>query len=160
MHNNNLLKRCQKGSSLIEILVAIFILAAGLLGLVSVQMFSLKNVNNAQFQSIATTYAYDMAERMRSNRDAVSNGAYNNILSTITDPNCSPCTSTHIAQLDGFQWNQQIQANVNAGGLPGGKGTVTKTGNIYKITVAWKEQQRSSAGGSVGDASFTLDIQI
>jgi type IV pilus assembly protein PilV len=154
----NINKGRQTGSSMVEILVAVFVLAAGLLGLASLQMMSLKNINNAQFHTLATTYAYDMSERMRSNRDGLA--GYDNILSTVVDPGCSPCTPTDMAQLDGFQWNQIIQSAVINGGLPGGQGTVTRNGTLYDITVTWNEQQRTATGGQVGNTSFTLSIQI
>lgn len=153
-------KREQQGSSLLEVLIALVILAAGLFGLAALQVYSLKNINNAQFHTLATDYAYDMAERMRSNRDGLENGGYDSITATVSDPNCSPCTSTQIAQQDGFNWNQIIQSSVDLGGLPSGQGTVTKVGSVYNITVSWKEQQRSNTGGSVGDTSFTLTVQI
>lgn len=140
--------------------MAVFILAAGLLGLASLQMISLKNINNAQFHTLATTYAYDMGERMRSNQEALLLGSYDNIVSTVTDPGCTACSAAQMAQLDGFQWNELIQSAISQGGLPEGKGTVTKVGSVFNITVSWKEQQRKDTGGVVGDASFTLIIQI
>ena len=159
MHNN-VFNNKQLGSSMLEILVAIFILSVGLLGLASLQIASIKNINNAQFHSLATEYAYDMAERMRSNRAAVTSGAYDNIVSTVTDPGCTVCSTSGMAQFDGYQWNQKIQSDVKTGGLPEGIGTVIKNGNVFNITIAWKEQQRSNTGGRVGDASFTLNVQI
>jgi type IV pilus assembly protein PilV len=160
VYNRKIAKQHQSGSSLIEILVAVFILAAGLLGLASMQMLSLKNINNAQFHTLATTYAYDMAERMRSNREAGLAGSYDNITSTVSDPGCSNCSAAQMAQLDGFQWNQLIQSAVKEGGLPEGKGTVVKAGSVYNISVTWKEQQQTDSGGQVGNALFTLTIQI
>lgn len=160
MDKKSIAKSRQTGSSMIETLVAFFILAAGLLGLASVQMLSLKNINNAQFQSLATAYAYDMAERMRSNQEALVAGNYDNITANISDPSCSTCTAAQMAQLDGFHWNELIQSEVNAGGLPEGKGTVTKVGSVHNISVTWKEQQRTGDGGEVGDASFILTINI
>lgn len=160
MNKNKAIKRHQIGSSMIEILVAVFVLAAGLLGLASLQIVSLKNINNAQFHTLATNYAYDMGERMRSNQEAVFAGNYDNILSTVSDPGCVICSVEQTAQLDGFHWNELIQSGVIAGGLPEGKGTVSKVGSVYNITVIWKEQQRTNTGGKVGDASFTLTIQI
>lgn len=154
----NTIKQHQIGSSMIEILVAVFVLAAGLLGLASLQMISLKNINNAQFHTLATTYAYDMGERIRSNQEGLS--GYNNLLSTVADPSCTTCTPLLMAQLDGYEWNQLIQSAVIDGGLPEGKGTVTKVGSLYNITITWKEQQRTNSGGEVGDASFTLSIQM
>ncbi|GLS92601.1 type IV pilus modification protein PilV [Psychromonas marina] len=151
----------QAGASLIEILVAIFVLAAGLFGLASMQILSFKNINNSQFHTLATMYAYDIGERMRSNREAVSAGYYDNISSSnLVEPNCTPCSPEQVAKLDAFKWNQQISTDVIDGGLPDGTGTVTKVGDVFNITVKWKEQQQSDAGGSVGDAAFTLNIQI
>lgn len=160
MYKKEAVELRQKGSSLIEILVAVFIFAAGLLGLASVQLVSLKNINNAQFHTLATIYAYDMGERMRSNQEAVLAGNYDNIAATVEDPSCSTCSAAEMAQLDGFHWNELIQSAVNEGGLPEGRGTVTKVGSLYNISVTWKEQQRTDSGGQVGDAIFTLSIQI
>ena len=141
---------------MIEVLVAVFILSIGLLGLASLQMASLKNINNTQFQTLATTYAYDMAERMRSNREGLS--GYDNILSTVTAPSCTTCTPTQMAQLDGFEWNSLIQSTVINGGLPEGKGTVTKNGSVYDIEIKWKELQTRDLGDDNGE--ITLKVQI
>ncbi|MFT6924522.1 MAG: type IV pilus assembly protein PilV [Psychromonas sp.] len=171
-----LMTRNQQGSSLLEVLIAVLILGIGLLGLAFLQMVSLKNINNSQFRTLATVYAYDMAERMRSNQTAVSAGNYDSITAIVNDPpGCPPsCTVAQIAQLDGYQWNQQIKQgyyvgelglteeakNFNIGGLPSGIGTVTKNGNVYDIKIAWQEQQRDSAGGNVDSVEFTLSIQL
>lgn len=150
----------EKGSSLIEVLVTLLIMAIGLLGLASIQTLSLKNLNNTQFRSLATVYAYDMAERMRSNHAAVLAGNYDAITATVSDPNCSSCTVSQIAQLDAYQWNEIINQAIKNGGLPEGRGTVTKSGDVFNITVIWEEQQRDSTGGHVTDTDFTLTIQL
>lgn len=163
--DNLLLRQNQRGVSLLEILISLFILAAGLFGLSSLQMASLKNVNNAQFHTIATTYAYDMAERMRSNKDGIENGAYDDIKSSVSKaPNCisdasTVCSSSEIAEYDGYIWNSQIKSDVNVGGLPSGEGTVLKDGSTYKITIKWKELQSNSAVNG-DDATFILNVQI
>ncbi|WP_372880679.1 type IV pilus modification protein PilV [Psychromonas sp.] len=154
--------RYQQGSSLLEILVAVFILAIGLLGLAALQANSLKNINNSQFRTLATTFAYDMAERMRSNQVGISEGGYDAITASVSKPSCGPCTPVQLSQRDGYQWNQQISLPVMSGGLPTGSGTVTKINNdplLFAITVAWQEQQRDSSGGKVDSADFTLTIQ-
>lgn len=157
MYKIKTIKQRQTGSSMIEVLVAVFILSIGLLGLASLQMVSLKNINNTQFQTLATTYAYDMAERMRSNRKGLS--GYDNILSTVADPGCTDdCTPTQMAQLDAFGWNSLIQSTVINGGLPEGKGTVTKNGSVYEIEIKWKELQTRDLGDD--DGGITLKVQI
>ena len=150
----------QKGFSLIEILVTMIILAVGLLGLASLQAMSLKNVNNTQFRTLATIYAYDMAERMRSNKQGVTGGNYDSVDGDESDPSCTGCSVSAMAQLDAFEWNTMIKQNANAGGLPSGVGTVTKNGSLYDIKVTWTEQGRDSSGGTVSSNDFILSIRI
>ena len=166
-HCKKLFTKHHQGSSLIEILVTLMIMAVGLLGLASMQLISMKNINNSQFRSLATVYAYDMAERMRSNRDAADKyvGIDNN---NVTETDCSSdsCTSTQIAAMDGYQWIEEITHNVISGGLPTGTGTVNRetlegvSPSVFKITVAWAEQGRDSGGGTIASPSFTLTIEI
>lgn len=133
----------QQGSSLIEVLVSVFIMAIGLLGLAALQANNLKNINNSQFRTLAATYAYDMAERMRSNRTAALAGEYT-----------EDCSSD-----DCKEWKLQISQDVISGGLPTGSGEVTQSGNLFTITVEWDEQVHHSSGES-GDADFTLSLQL
>jgi type IV pilus assembly protein PilV len=151
----------QKGSSLIEVLVTLLIMAVGLLGLASMQMGSIKNVNNSQFRSLATTYAYDMAERMRANPNGVTNGNYDNLdTSGATATSCSPCSTSALALLDQYQWKEILTQNVISGGLPSGRGTVSKNGSVYDINIEWDEQGRDSNGGRIETADFTLTVQL
>ena len=126
------------------------ILAIGLLGLASLQAISLKNVNNTQYHTLATIYAYDMVERMRSNKQGVFANEYNNI----DAGNCSGSCGA-MAQLDASQWNQLISSE-----LPDGSGKVAINGNQHDITVKWREQGRDSSGGTVTDTEFTLSVRI
>ncbi|MGM0632831.1 MAG: type IV pilus modification protein PilV, partial [Pseudomonadota bacterium] len=66
----------QKGTTLVEVLVAMLILAIGLLGLVGLQTNSLRSTQNAYLRTQATVYAEDMIERMRSNPQGVTVGGY------------------------------------------------------------------------------------
>ena len=149
----------QKGSSLLEILISLLVIAVGLLGLSVMQTVSLKNINNSHFRSLATVYAYDMAERMRSNQAGVTAGNYDNITAPGANTSCAGaiCTAAEIATLDGFQWNQQIASE-----LPSGTGTVTESSDVYTITVTWEEQQRQliSSNDNIVSTSFTLEIQL
>lgn len=163
--NKKLLSKFQNGTSLIEILVTLFIMAVGLFGLAAMQINSSKNVHNSQFRSLATSYAYDMAERMRSNPSGVTAGAYS-ALTTVSAsaPTCfgGSCSTSDMAQVDAFEWGQQLSATVLSGGLPSGVGIVSgsvATG-VFNIQVTWNEQDRDSTGGVINNASFTLTIQL
>ena len=81
--------KSQRGFTLIEVLIAIVVLAIGLLGLAGLQASSLKNNTSAYTRSQAQLLAYDMLDRLRANREGVINGSYDDLLSsTPSDPNC------------------------------------------------------------------------
>jgi type IV pilus assembly protein PilV len=153
----------QKGSTLIEVLVTLFIMAVGLLGLASMQIISIKNINNSQFRTLATDYAYDMAERMRANTSGVDSGNYDSLsTSGAVETSCSlsSCSTSEIADLDEYEWSELITQDVVSGGLPSGSGTVTANGDVYDIHIQWNEQDRDSSGGLVNTAEFTLSVQL
>ena len=71
-----ILRRRQRGVSLIEVLVSTLILAIGLVGVAGLQAFALKNNQSAQMRSQASALAYDLADRMRGNVAAANAGMY------------------------------------------------------------------------------------
>lgn len=60
-------RACQKGFSLIEVLVAVAILSLGLLGAVAMQYMALQDNRSARLQSVAVGLGREMAELMRGN---------------------------------------------------------------------------------------------
>jgi type IV pilus assembly protein PilV len=65
-------KRLQKGFTLIEVLVTLFILAIGLLGLAGLLFEGMRNNQGSYLRTQASIMAYDMADRMRANSDQAS----------------------------------------------------------------------------------------
>lgn len=59
----------QRGFSLIEVLIALVILAVGVLGLAALQTTGLQYTHDAYIRSQATVIVYDLVERMRNNVD-------------------------------------------------------------------------------------------
>lgn len=59
-----------------EVLVSMLVLAVGLLGFAGMHMVSIKSTHSAQLRSQATLLAHDLADRMRSARDAALDGRY------------------------------------------------------------------------------------
>ena len=160
----------QKGFSLIEVLVTLIVMAIGISGLIVVQLHAMKNVNNSQSRTVATLFAYDMAERMRANPAgaavSTSTAGYNDIDGTESEPNpqnCSEvaCSAVELAAVDAWAWNQDIKKIMPAGGLGStGKGTVTRgAGNLYTIAVTWDEQDRNAATGARAK-SVSIQVQI
>ena len=106
---------------MLEILISIMILSIGLLGLASLQAFSLRNAGNANYRGSAAQQAYDLADRMRANNAALAAGSYNNQqgVSVTACFQAAGCTTLEMAQMDVFLWNQN-----NARLLPGGRGFI------------------------------------
>lgn len=106
---------------MLEILISILILSIGLLGLGSLQAFSLRNSGNANYRAIASEQAYNLADRMRANQAALNVGSYNNQqgLSVAACFQAAGCSTLQMAQMDVFLWNQD-----NARLLPGGRGFI------------------------------------
>lgn len=149
MHSRN-------GFTLIEVLVAVVVLAIGLLGLASLQVFGLRNNHSAYMRSQATLLAYDMADRMRANPVGLNNGKYNKPAATAHPPclTTTGCSPTEMAEQDMREWT-----NTLTGQLPRGTGivcidstpddgTATATaascdgsGNVYVIKVWWDDDR-------------------
>jgi prepilin-type N-terminal cleavage/methylation domain-containing protein len=56
------------GFSLIEILITLFVISVGILGIIGLQLSSLRVTQNAYFQSIAITQLTALIERMRAHK--------------------------------------------------------------------------------------------
>ncbi len=69
-------RRRQRGASLIEVLVAMLVMAIGLLGSTGAQLTSLRLSESARQVSEATLLLQDMLERMHANPQGVASGAY------------------------------------------------------------------------------------
>ncbi len=72
----HLTRRPTSGYTLVEVLVAVVILSVGLLGLAGMQARGMRNSHDAYLRSQAAILAYDIADRMRANRDAALAGDY------------------------------------------------------------------------------------
>ena len=66
---------------LIEVLVALVVLSVGLLGLAALQQNAVRFNHDAYLRSQATVLAYDIADRIRGNRQAATDEAYDSAFS-------------------------------------------------------------------------------
>lgn len=67
----------QRGISMVEVLMAVLILAVGLLGVAALQAVALRNVGSSAERTQAIAQAYTALDMLRANRDAAKGGAYN-----------------------------------------------------------------------------------
>lgn len=164
-----------KGFTLIEILVAVLVMAVGLLGLAALQVAGLRNNQTAYLRTHATHLAHVMSDRMRANLLGVQAGSYNNQTGTTDDCDDATddagagktCTISEMAGYDLKMWTDELAQQ-----LPGGEGTVcldsTPTdgtpdapacdgnGITYAIKVFWNEKAPGSTDGEGEDTTGTV----
>ncbi len=134
-----------KGFTIVEVLVAMIILAIGVLGLGLMQISSLQNTRGGQMRSQATLLAYDIIDSMRANIPAVTAGHYNSANRTgYAGPSqCygaeSNCSDQDMANADLDRWRTSLRLNLP----PAGWGTVTTTDavdtSVVSVTVNWTD---------------------
>lgn len=139
---------------MIELLVTVVIVSFGLLALAGLFLTGLRQNNSSYLRSLATQQAYDMADRMRANTKGVAEGNYDSVTApgttqVCTDCSSASCTSANIALYDACAWNNQ-----NLALLPLGAGTVSRSGNVFTITVSWDDTRSGAA-----DKSFVVRLE-
>ncbi|BFM10418.1 hypothetical protein R50072_05710 [Simiduia litorea] len=149
----------EAGATMIELMVALFILAVGLLGALALQMNSVRSSQSAVFTSDAQVVAVNMADRIM---------AYNSVLTTDedddyaginttalpADPNCkvAGCSAANRVASDVNEWGRELASR-----LPGGQGTITYAANVYTILVMWdRDNTGANATGCGGNPEVDL----
>jgi type IV pilus assembly protein PilV len=145
----------QQGFNLVEVLVALVILAVGLLGIAALYLDSLRAGRTAIYRTQAINLAADMGDRIRSNRNAVA--SYATTFTTAapaavaTCENDTGCSAAQMAQNDLSRWKALVALL-----LPGGQAQITVTAgipNAYVIALRWTE------AGSDELATFQLRVE-
>lgn len=166
VRSSSALRRRARGVTLIEVLVALVIVAVGLLGLAGLQVRGLSIQKDAHGRAIATQLALDLADRMRANRDPATRVPPVDYMRTDSYPGPDPigvpvadcaavaCDIAQQAQYDllgAGGWLQRVRT-----ALPGGWARVEPidaTNQVWDVTVMWVEtglRARSVAEGKAG----------
>lgn len=152
----------QNGMTLIEVLVALFVLVTGVLGAVAMQTTAKKGSFDALQRSLASSLAQDIVERMRNNdADATIlegyEGTYGGSAATEPTPACNSeanaCTPAQLRAYDIYEWTELLRGadakigGNNAGGLINALGCITHANQIVTVTIVWDGKVDSSDGG-------------
>ena len=147
----------ESGFTLVEALVALVILAIGMLGIAALYIEGLRASRAALIRTEAVTLAADLADRIRINREG--GAAYDEAKAADTpNANCLPggagCSPEEMAAHDVRVWLDAIAA-----ALPGGTGIVQWSDPdtsdeifLYDIEVRWTEAGQ-------GALSYTLRVE-
>ncbi|MBD9396483.1 type IV pilus modification protein PilV [Pseudomonas sp. PDM11] len=138
----------ERGVTLIEVMVAVFITAIGLLGAAALQLNALKYTDSARTTSQATFIAYDILDRIRANADSATLASY-----AMTSISAAPSTASNILDRDKMDFAD------NVGTLNGGTGSIMVNGTTITVTIGWSESRANKAAGG-GSSDDTGQIQI
>ncbi len=137
----------ERGFSLVEVLVAMLILAIGLLGLAALQTLGVRFGNDAFVRTQGTTIAYDIIDKLRANRNNAANYTTASFPARQAPPpftwdsppyTCDPFTASVPNDLS--CWLNSVELV-----LPLGQATITQqpapNTSLYDITISWLDRQ-------------------
>jgi len=144
--------------SLLETMIAILILAVGILGVSGLQALSLQQNRNALFRADALQFGNDILDRIRANRssryapvtlDAAPSAGRNCIREL--------CNHAEMAAFDIAQWKCSLNSNDSEGNpyslcesygikgsIPQGAGSIFLIKGVYEITVQWVDDHKGN----------------
>jgi type IV pilus assembly protein PilV len=137
--------RGQHGVGLIEVLVAVVILAIGLLGLAGLQMHTLRDNESAFERGMAVIETHSIVDAMRADRTNAINGQFNIALTDSTP------TGTSFAQTALANWRGNLTTMLGSTA----SGAVACNGSDCTITVAWDDSR-----GSGGSNTFSIKTEV
>lgn len=166
----------EQGVTLIEVLIAIVIMALGLIGIAAMQSAAIGNNQLSFDYTQAATATQNMAERMRANKEGVLNNNYLFAAGVPTNPaaNCAAalCTSPQQAAWDIAAWyassttaankpaNVPAGATANLVGVQVGiscENTPCGQNDMRVITLYW-DSLRNGAAGTACDPDDSDDL--
>lgn len=128
-----------RGVGLVEVLVAVTVLAIGLLGIAAMQATALHNRQSAVGRSEAVVQSYAILERMRANHAVASNGGYD--LAAMT---CSPPAATDLVTSDLHDWVESLHAGLG----PAACGQVVGCGSDDCVIIVQWDDSRGTGGSA------------
>lgn len=144
--------------TLTEMIVAVLIMAIGILGVAGLQVVSIQQNRSALIRGQALQIGNDMLDRIRANRDGDYDGVTFAAAPPVDAEDCTAgtCTEAEMAEYDIAQWKCELNSNDPAGDpfaicvtlgiagvLPNGEGQIEVVDGVHEVTVRW---QSGSAG--------------
>lgn len=157
------------GFTLVEIVVAVLILAIGILGVAGMQSVGVRESQNTYFRSQANLLAADMAGKMRANAIEAKKGDSSVYIEDAPagGGDCSSsCDSVAVAEADRKAWEDAISSS----GLPNAGQSVNYVGGVnldgelvaatYDIQIFWDEDREGAVATDCASASGCISWRV
>jgi type IV pilus assembly protein PilV len=127
----------QRGTGLIEVLVAMLVLSIGFLGIAMLQTRALSSNNGSMTRVSAVISSYTILDAMRIDRANALSGAYDG---TVNASSC-PTSNSTLAQIVLIDWCAKLRDTFAATSTaPTGKiESVSGSTNTYQVTITYNE---------------------
>ena len=139
-------RRSQQGVGLVEVMVAVLVLAVGLLGIAAMQAVTLKNTMGSASRSQAAIQIYSMMGIIRADRANL--GSYNTNIFTAGDGPGNPGTMAG--------WLNGLSTTV----APGALGRVVCNANAMECTIGVQWTDANTTGGSSEPVELNITSQL
>lgn len=132
------------GFSLIEVLVAVVVLSLGLLGIIGLQLSSLRNNQSAMARSVAVFQAQSIIDAMRIDRQNAIDGNFN--IGLNDTPSGTTFADNQIAA-----WRSRLTTHLGAGAT----GSIACDDTLCKIEIIWNDERATQ-----GIANQTIETKV
>lgn len=153
-------KRKQRGVSLLESLVAILVMALGVLGILGIQMRTLAETQTGVRRAQAIKLIEDLSERIRTNPDGLGNlNAYTTAWSSApASAACgsSGCSPSQLAARDLYMWKTSVQSTLPLGDAAiflSSAETIAGDRRQLGVMIGWRENERARGGDTASDTA-------
>lgn len=141
-----------RGSSLIEVLIAVLIMGIGMLGIAAMQATALRNSQSSLERSQAVAHSYAILDAMRADRVAAMGNAYDSPTLVCT----APASDGSLANASLADWLSGLEATF--GDSDSTCGQVQCNGADCTVTVQW-DDSRADDGVAAGSTEHQLITQ-
>ncbi len=124
-----------KGFNLIEILVTMLIMAVGLMGIAALQFKGLQYNHDAYTRTQINFLAYDIADRIRLNRDNASTYVEDYDITATAPTGCNQATGAD-KDNDLACWRLLAYNSLP----PGSEANITQAAGVYEIELSWTDR--------------------
>ena len=138
-----------RGFSILEILVALLVMAAGIIGIAALYSDAAQTNSEAQLHTRAAALAAEIAKRIEEN--SAGRVGYAGTVGVLCAPDERPSNAQDAAANEAACWEDQVEQ-----ALPNGFGTITRDTSTspvsYVVSVSWSAPER-------GAASYVIQVR-
>jgi type IV pilus assembly protein PilV len=138
-----------RGFSILEILAALLVIAAGVIGVAALYSDAAQTSSEAQLRTRAAELAAEIVKRI--NENSAGRVGYAGTVGVLCKPDARPTGAQDAAANEAACWEDQVEQ-----ALPNGFGTITRdpstTPVSYIVSVSWSAPER-------GAASYVIQVR-